>query len=258
MALLTGFGVYRLQVSRYPYAWLIFTVTSMLVGFFSVQDPSSAFGIAVMRSSTICLSVVIAFLVHGILWPIRAGKVYERQLHGFLDGCHGLVSLTSQGAGRRRARSARREKGRNGSDPGDRALPGTLDAATADTERFRRFQAGYQQLNSQLYDLLLVILAVRDGIGISPVPDNIRSGLQAVETEMENLVNDLERPRDGTAVPREFDAAAGAGIDEPGMLAPASATWRSRSRECARLSPVSRTPGRLLCRSRRHRLPPST
>jgi p-hydroxybenzoic acid efflux pump subunit AaeB len=96
MALLTGFGVYRLQMSRYPYAWLIFTVTSMLVGFFSVQDASSAFEIAVMRSSTICLAVVIAFLVHGILWPIRAGKVFERQLNGFLDGCCGLLSLTSR------------------------------------------------------------------------------------------------------------------------------------------------------------------
>jgi uncharacterized membrane protein YccC len=96
MALLTGFGIYRLQVSRYPYAWLIFTVTSMLVGFFSVQDVSSAFGIAVMRSSTICLAVVVAFLVHGILWPIRAGKVFERQLHGFLDDYRSLLSLTSR------------------------------------------------------------------------------------------------------------------------------------------------------------------
>ena len=234
MALLTGFGVYRLQVSRYPYAWLIFTVTSMLVGFFSVQDPSSAFGIAVMRSSTICLSVVIAFLVHGILWPIRAGKVYERQLHGFLDGCHRLVSLTSRElAGDVTDPDVVRKAG-TAQIQAIAALSGTLDAATADTDRFRRFQAGYQRLDSQLYDLLLVILAVRDGIGISPAPDNICSGLQAVETEMENLVSDLERPRDGTAVPREFDAAAGVGVDETGMLAAsirdlAQQIWRVRS-----------------------------
>ena len=219
MALLTGFGVYRLQVGRYPYAWMIFTITAMLVGFFSVQNPSNAFEIAVMRSSTICMSVVIAFLVNGIFWPIRAGKVYEHQLHGFLEGCQKLISLTS------------RELAGDVPDPDVLrktemaqfqtivALPGTLGSATADTERLKRFQARYQQLDSQLYDLLLVILAVRDGIGIAPASDHIRSGLQAVETEMGNLVSDLERPRDGTAVPRGSDAAIGAGIDETGILA---------------------------------------
>ena len=83
-ALLITFGIYRQQMSRDSYAWLIFNVTLILVAFFSTQDFSNAFDIAVMRSSTICLAVVIVFLVHGLLWPIRAGKAFERQLHGFV------------------------------------------------------------------------------------------------------------------------------------------------------------------------------
>ena len=151
-----------------------------------------------------------------------------------LDGCHGLVSLTSRElAGDVPDPDVVRKAG-TAQIQAIAALPGTLDAATADTERFRRFQAGYQRLDSQLYDLLLVILAVRDGIGISPAPDNIRSSLHAVETEMENLVSDLGRPRDGTAVPSEFDAAAGAGIDETGILTASvrdlgQQVWRVRS-----------------------------
>ncbi len=164
MALLTGFGIYRLQVSRNPYAWLIFTVTSMLVGFFSVQDASSAFGIAVMRSSTICLAVVIAFLVHGILWPIRAGKAFERQLHGFLDGCRGLLSLTSRVLAGDEPDPDAVRKADGAQIKALVALRGTLDAAVADTERFRRFHAGYQQLVDQLHDLLLAIFAVREDI----------------------------------------------------------------------------------------------
>ncbi len=228
MALVVGFGVYRLQVSRYPYAWLIFTVTSMLVGFFSVQDASSAFGIAVMRSSTICLAVVIAFLVHGILWPIRAGKVFERQLHGFLDGCRGLLSLTSRALAGDEPDPAAVRKAETAQIKAIAALSGTLDAAAADTERFGRFHAGYQQLVTQLYDLLLIILTVREGIesprdgqpGKSPITgsDNIRSVLEAVEGEIQELVRDLAHPRDGTASPRESDARVGAGIDHTAAI----------------------------------------
>ena len=239
LALVTGFGVYRMQGSRDAYAWLIFTVTSMLVGFFSVQDPSSAFSIAVMRSSTICLAVVIAFLVHGILWPIRAGKVYERQLHDFLDGCRGLVSLAVRALAGDAPDPDVIRKAETAQIQAIAAIPGTLDAATADTERFRKFQAAYQQLDSQLYDLLLVILAVHDGIashhdgepGKSEISesDNIRSKLEEVEGQMEELVRDLALPRDGTAGPREVDIHAKAGIDQSAPIDTAFAAMLSAS-----------------------------
>ena len=228
MALVVGFGVYRLQVSRYPYAWLIFTVTSMLVGFFSVQEPSNAFGIAVMRSSTICLAVVVAFLVHGILWPIRAGKVFERQLHGFLDGCRSLLSLTSRALAGEWPDPDAVRKAETAQIKAIAALRGTLDAACADTDRFRRFHAGYQQLVTQLYDLLLIILAVREGIevprdgqpGKSPITgtDSIRSSLEAVDGEMQELVRGLARPRDGTASPREFDVHPAATVEQTATI----------------------------------------
>jgi uncharacterized membrane protein YccC len=227
-ALLTGFGIYRLQVSRNPYAWLIFTVTSMLVGFFSAQDASSAFGIAVMRSSTICLAVVIVFLVHGILWPIRAGEAFERQLHGFLDGCRGLLSLSSRALAGDEPDPDAVRNAETAQVKAIVALRGTLDSATGDTERFRRFHAGYQQLVDQLHDLLLAILAVRlaierprdDQPGKSPItiPDSMRSILETVEGDMEELVRELARPRDSTAGPRESDAHTGAGIDQPGTI----------------------------------------
>ncbi|MGB3096553.1 MAG: FUSC family protein [Candidatus Deferrimicrobiaceae bacterium] len=244
-ALLTGFGIYRLQVSRYPYAWLIFTVTSMLVGFFSVQDVSSAFGIAVMRSSTICLAVVIAFLVHGIFWPIMAGKIFERQLHGFLDGCRGLLSLTSRALAGDEPDPDAMRKAETAQIKAIDALRGTLDAAAADTERFKRFHAGYQQLVDQLHDLLLTIFAVLEGMKSRPEDeagksvitgsDNIRSILETVEGEMEEIVRDLARPRDGTADPRESDARAVARIDQPGTIDTAFAAMLAGSvRDLAR------------------------
>ena len=228
MALVTGFGVYRLQVSREPYAWLIFTVTSMLVGFFSAQDPSSAFGTAVMRTSTICLAVVIAFLVHGIFWPIQAGTVFERQLHGFVDGCRSLLSLMSRRlAGDAPAADAVNKAG-TAQVKALAALRGTLDAAANDTERFRRFHASYEWLLDQLHNLLLAILVVREGIdsgrdgraGKSPIAaaDKLRSILTTVEDDVQELVRDLAGPRDGTAGPPAPDGGAAAPVAQPGTI----------------------------------------
>ncbi len=244
-ALLTSFGVYRMQVSRYPYAWLIFTVTAMLVGFFSTQDFSNAFGIAVMRSSTICLAVVIAFLVHGILWPISAGKAFERQLHGFLDGCRGLVSLTSQALAGAELDPDALGKAGTAQVKALAALRGTLDAAANDTERFRQFHAGYEWLVDQLHNLLLAILVVRESIesprddqaGRSLIAgsDNLRSMLEKIEGDMQELVRDLARPRDGTASPRASDGGAAAHIDQPGTIDTAFAAMLAGSlRDLAR------------------------
>ncbi len=227
-ALLTSFGVYRLQVSRYPYAWMIFTVTAMLVSFFSTQDFSNAFGIAVMRASTICLAVVIAFLVHGIFWPIRAGTVFERQLHGFMEGCRGLLSLTSRALAGAEPDPDALGKAGTAQVKALAALRGTLDAAVNDTERFRQFHAGYEWLLDQLHNLLLAILVVRESIERprddqarrSPIAasDNLRSLLEQIEGDMQELVRDLARPRDGTASPRASGGGAAAHIDQPGTL----------------------------------------
>ena len=143
MALLTGFGVYRLQGSRYPYAWLIFLVTAALVGWLSAQSTGETFELAIMRASTVCLGVVVAFSVHGILWPINAGKKFERQLHEFLAGCRELLSFTRRAAAGEEPDAA---AGRNTATAQVKliaALRSSLDAAGGDTARFKRFHAGY-------------------------------------------------------------------------------------------------------------------
>jgi len=244
-ALLTSFGIYRLQTTRYLYAWLIFNVTVMLVAFFSTQDFSNAFEIAVMRSSTICLAGVIMFLVQGILWPTQAGTVFERQLHGFLEGCRGLLTLMSRAlAGSEPDPHALRQAG-TAQVQALAALRGTLGAAALDTERFRQFHAGYEWLLDQLHDLLLAILVVRESIerprddqasrSLIAGSDNLRSMLEQIEGDMQELVRDLALPRDGTASARASDGGAAAHIDQPGTLDTAHAAMLAGSlRDLAR------------------------
>jgi len=244
-ALLITFGIYRQQMSRYPYAWLIFNVTLILVAFFSTQAFPHAFDIAVMRSSTICLAVVVVFLVHGIFWPIQAGKAFERQLHGFMEGCRGLLSLMSRTLAGAEADPDALQKAGTAQVKALAALRGTLEAATNDTERFRRNHAGYEWLVDQLHNLLLSILVLRESIGSlrdnesgrsqTAASDKLRSMLEKIEGDMQDLVYDLARPRDGTASPRAPDGGAAAPMDKPGTLDTASAAMLAGSlRDLAR------------------------
>ncbi len=215
MALLTGFGLYRLQGSRYAYAWLIFLVTLALAGWLPAQNPAEAFDIAVMRASTICLGVVLSFSVHGLLWPIRAGDDFERQLHGFLVACRNLVSQATQMPAVEKPDLAANVNAETAQVNAITTLGGSLDAATGDTERFRLFVSGYRQLLNQVRDLLLAIIAMR--VDITRCTDaptrrsmladsgRLHDLLQTLDGDMEELIHDLASPRDGTAQPDDSD-----------------------------------------------------
>jgi len=223
MALLTGYGVYRLQGSRYPYAWLIFIVTSALIGWLPAQAPGGAFELAVMRASTVCLGVIVAFSVHGILWPFNAGRLFERQLREYIEGCRDLLAFTQQAAAGEEPDAEIVKQAGKAQVRMIAALRNSLDAARGDTARFARFHAGYLELIAQLQELLLAILAVQDGVARryggraaqSPAPDTgyLCSILQALESQVEELVGDLVRPRDGTSMAGKTDVH---GVQEAG------------------------------------------
>jgi uncharacterized membrane protein YccC len=208
MALLTGFGVYRMQGSRYAYAWLIFIVTLALAGWLPAQNPSAAFDTTVMRASTICLGVVVSFSVHGLLWPIRAGKTFEDQLQGFLHNCRELVSLTRHNLSGGRADATKIKTLETAQIKALAALSETLVAAETDTSRFKKYKAGYGELINQLRTLLLAVISVR--VDIESCPDgrarqmlHVHSSalavrLKTIEDGLAQVVEDLVRPRDGT------------------------------------------------------------
>ncbi len=126
-----------------------------------------------------------------------------------------------------------------------------MGAAALDTERFRQFHAGYEWLLDQLHNLLLAILVVRESLArprddqarrsLIAGSDNLRSMLEQIEGDMQELVRDLARPRDGTASPRASDGRATARIDQPGTLDTAHAAMLAGSlRDLARQVPKVR------------------
>jgi hypothetical protein len=177
-ALLITFSTYRQQISRYPYAWLIFSVTVILVGFFSHKAFDYSFQIAVWRASPVCLAVIIVFLVHGIIWPMPAGKTFEQQLHGFVEGCRGLLSLMSRTLAGDAPDPVALGKAGSAQVKALGALRGTLDAAANDTERFRRHRAGYEWLLDQLHDDAILAGSLRD---LARQVSNVRATLACVE-----------------------------------------------------------------------------
>jgi uncharacterized membrane protein YccC len=228
MAVLTGLVVYRMQGSRYVYAWLIFIVTSALIGWLAAQNTGTTFSLAIMRASTVCVGVIVSFSVHAILWPIKAGRTFERQLHEYLEGCRNLLSFTIRAVAGDAPNAAAVKKVETAQVKTITELRNSLEAAAGDTTRFKRFHAGYLALIERLRELLLAILAVHEGIarriggkaGRSPTADanDLGCTLKTVEGQMETLIRDLARPRDGTGMDREPDTFVGPVIDKPGMI----------------------------------------
>ncbi|TWT81254.1 Fusaric acid resistance protein family protein [Planctomycetes bacterium CA13] len=209
MVVLTGIGLYRLQKSREPYAWMIFLVTLALAGWLPAAHPSAAFDIAVMRATTICVGVIVVYCVHGIILPVRAGKAFERQLSAFVDGCRHIHSLVSSAVAGNEPDVEALRRAETAQIKTIAALRSTLDAATVDTKRFKQFHVGYQQLIGQLQDLLLALLSVRSSITssrnlTSPIMgDHLHSTMQMIDGELRGLASDLVRERDAEALNRE-------------------------------------------------------
>ena len=224
MAALIGFSTYRMQGSANAYAWLIFLVTATLVGYFSVQNPASGFDNAVMRSSTICMGTTIAFLVHGTLWPIRAGDAFEHCLRESPTGCRNLLSFTRRALAGESYDLKALKKAEAAQFNTMATLHDSLDTAAADTGRFHHFRSGYQQLVDELDDLLMAVLALqqctlqasRDPAGELPLPnsDDLCASLEIMEREMEALAHDLCGPRDGSAGLPETDALSCLDMEE--------------------------------------------
>ncbi len=231
MAVAAGFILYCMQGSRYPYMWLIVFVTVFLTGWLPAQATFATFDIAVSRSSSVVVGIIVAFLIHGMLWPINAGDTFERRLLGFLEGGRKLLSFTRRTMAGEVPDAAAGRHIITAQVKMLAALRGSLEAAVADTVRFERFHAGYHELIDQLQELLLAIVVLHDGLAArtegkverSPPTESaeLLANLQAVEGQMEALIGDLARPRDGSSMDREPDAYAGPVTGRPGTNATA-------------------------------------
>jgi uncharacterized membrane protein YccC len=217
IALLTVIGIYRMQVSRYPYAWFIGNISLTLVAFTNIvtQNPYGTFEYAVTWTSGISLGVVAILFIHGIFWPNPAGKDFEMELKYALESSRELFTLKVRAIFEAQPslhEVASVEKRLIMLLP---ELRKTLATAALDTGRFHNYQQRYSDLLDQLGTLARLIVAFGETISacvqysssksVLAESNSLRSAVHSLEGMLDDLIAALSQDRSGKANPGVAD-----------------------------------------------------
>lgn len=213
VALLNAILFYMMQGSRYPYAWFVCAMTVMIVGFGSVESPNNTFHAAVSRASGVLLGIVSSLLVHGLLWPSRAGDDFERQLREILNYSQKLLSLKASAYLKNERYIKEIAAIEKTLITGLPKLRQTLASAAFDTGRFSRFLKSYNVLVEDIATLVSIIVALGETIKNSAnfpslkeiiVNSNELSEIfELLQNETSAIVAECDESRDGTFLPKD-------------------------------------------------------
>ena len=161
-SLYSVFCCFFLQRSRYAPAWHWIYDSAAIVSLFHLGSATGSFIFTVERWLELSIGIVSMTLVSSILWPRRAGTVFE---HKFLSM---LKDLTAAVASLRRTLTSV-DAPSPASTPemlaaSISALRNQLDTASRDTSRYERFHDGYQSLLDELRSLIARTTRLSDSV----------------------------------------------------------------------------------------------
>jgi uncharacterized membrane protein YccC len=75
-----GFGTAMFGYTKYPYAFLLCALTTMVVASNGMTDPAFSWRPALVRISEVCVGVIAAILVTSLIWPRYARKEFLEKM----------------------------------------------------------------------------------------------------------------------------------------------------------------------------------
>ena len=163
-SLYSAFCCFFLQRSRYAPAWHWIYDSAAIVFVFHLGSATESFTFTTERWLELSIGILSMTLVSSILWPSRAGTVFETKLLSILkDSAETVGSLrdaliTGNGSV---ASSA------NILAAGIPTLRSHLDTASRDTTRYERFHEGYQTVLGELQSLIARTTLLTDSVSQS-------------------------------------------------------------------------------------------
>jgi uncharacterized membrane protein YccC len=187
-SLYSVFCCFFLQRSRYAPAWHWTYDSAAIVFLFHLGSATESFTFTVERWLELSIGIASMTLVSSILWPSRAGTVFEDKFMALLRDAAADVTalgnvLTSRDSLQTLAAPSRLAAG-------IATLRSQLDTASRDTARYERFHDGYQALVDRLQSLIARTTLLADSI--SGMTDkgsqsDPRSGIDLVADAIDRL-----------------------------------------------------------------------
>lgn len=151
-----------LQRSRYAPAWHWIYDSAAIVFVFHLGSATESFTFTAERWLELSIGIMSMTLVSSILWPSRAGLVFEKK---FLSMLKGLAETV--GSLRNVLISGTELPPASSSEPLVAGIPGLrsqLDTASRDTSRYERFHDGYQSMVDELQSLIARTTLLADSV----------------------------------------------------------------------------------------------
>jgi uncharacterized membrane protein YccC len=156
------FCCFFLQRSRYAPAWHWTYDSAAIVFLFHLGSATESFTFTAERWLELSIGIASMTLVSSILWPSRAGTLFE---HSFLSMLKDLASAV--GSLHRALSSANAQPPPSTPEmlaAGISALRSQLDTASCDTSRYERFHDGYESSLDELQSLIARTTVLADSV----------------------------------------------------------------------------------------------
>ena len=153
---------YFLQRSRYAPAWHWVYDSAAIVFVFHLGSATESFTFTTERWLELSIGIMSMTLVSSILWPSRAGTVFEKKFLSMLKNLAETVGSLH------RSLTSPREPSPTSTPEmlaaGVPALRSHLDTASRDTSRYEKFHDGYQALLNELQSLIARTTLLADSV----------------------------------------------------------------------------------------------
>ena len=190
VALIVGVCTALFGQNRYPYAFLLCGLTTLLVCTTSLSDPDRSWMVMIWRIQEIILGILVALLVQGLLWPRYAREEFltnTRAAFADLQACLGEAARMFL------------EKGAPASDLQARDFPARitslrtlLDHGSRESLTFRARLPLYFELTNCLNRIASTIVTLGESLPEhSTYRDNVRVEVEAVHGALEAALQNL-------------------------------------------------------------------
>lgn len=200
VGLVVAFSTAMFGQSRYPYAFLLCGMTTVVVTSNGMADPDNSWQYAAWRVEEVTLGILVAMLIQSLIWPRFARVEFSKNARAAYSDLKNCFHLSSEAF----FRGGNEAASRQAEDFPARisALRGLLDFGARESQYFRNRLPTYFEITSCLSRIASAIATLSQSL-----PDgsyyhtHVRQECEAIHTALENALGDLA-DEGGTAASR--------------------------------------------------------
>lgn len=199
--------------TTYPYFFILGGITLCIIVGTTIVDPGELWHLVLFRTLEVCLGVVVALAVNNLIFPQRASNAFRFKASDTLKDCQGLLSLAVEHYQAGAELPADLEKRIKKVATRFPALVSLYQSAIKDSSRIHHHKHAMEEFIREIRQIYVAIVTVMRA-SASDMPrefqkelqDELRDYVSALQADMLQIVEDLQRDEPARRLQRVHDA----------------------------------------------------